>query len=83
MCAPLLEKVDATLNRMKALLAEQKVTDIFAIEVVGGASRIPAVKALITKTFGMEIFTTLNLDEVFCVLVLLILSSCDSSLLTS
>jgi hypothetical protein len=63
LCAPILAKVEATLQRLKDLLTELKVTDIFAVEVVGGASRIPAVKALITKTFGMEISTTLNLDE--------------------
>ncbi len=63
LCAPLFAKVEATLGRLKAILADLKVTDIYAVEVVGGASRIPAVKALITKTFALEVSTTLNLDE--------------------
>lgn len=33
------------------------------MEIVGGASRIPAVKERISKFFGKELNTTLNADE--------------------
>ena len=33
------------------------------MEVVGGASRIPCIKELVTKVFGNEPSTTLNADE--------------------
>uniref|UniRef100_A0A8C1PB00 Heat shock protein 4 like n=1 Tax=Cyprinus carpio TaxID=7962 RepID=A0A8C1PB00_CYPCA len=36
---------------------------IYAIEVVGGATRIPAIKERISKFFGKDISTTLNADE--------------------
>lgn len=34
-----------------------------AVEIVGGASRIPAIKERISKYFGKELSTTLNADE--------------------
>ena len=37
--------------------------DIYAVEVVGGSSRIPSFKDLVTKVFGKEPSTTLNSDE--------------------
>lgn len=37
--------------------------EIYAIEVVGGATRIPAIKERISKFFGKDISTTLNADE--------------------
>lgn len=37
--------------------------DISSIEIVGGATRIPAVKEQITKFFLKDISTTLNADE--------------------
>lgn len=42
---------------------ELKKEDIHAVEIVGGASRIPAVKERISKFFGKELSTTLNADE--------------------
>lgn len=42
---------------------ELKKEDIYAVEIVGGASRIPAVKERIGKFFGKELSTTLNADE--------------------
>lgn len=44
-------------------LSELKKEDIYAVEIVGGASRIPAVKERISKFFGKELSTTLNADE--------------------
>ncbi len=40
-----------------------KKDDIYAVEIIGGASRIPAIKERISKFFGKELSTTLNLDE--------------------
>uniref|UniRef100_A0A3B3SZN6 Heat shock protein family A (Hsp70) member 4 like n=1 Tax=Paramormyrops kingsleyae TaxID=1676925 RepID=A0A3B3SZN6_9TELE len=37
--------------------------DIYAVEVVGGATRMPAVKERISKFFGKDVSTTLNADE--------------------
>uniref|UniRef100_A0A8C6Q2U7 Heat shock protein 4a n=1 Tax=Nothobranchius furzeri TaxID=105023 RepID=A0A8C6Q2U7_NOTFU len=53
MCAELLAKS----------LIKLKKEDIYAVEIVGGASRIPAVKERISKFFGKELSTTLNADE--------------------
>lgn len=36
---------------------------MYSVEVVGGSSRIPAVKELVRKVFGKEASTTLNGDE--------------------
>ena len=40
-----------------------KRDDIDAVEIVGGSTRIPAVKEIIRKVFGKETSTTLNTDE--------------------
>ena len=37
--------------------------DIYSVELVGGMSRIPAVKELVKKIFDREASTTLNADE--------------------
>jgi heat shock protein len=37
--------------------------DIHSVEIVGGSSRIPAVKQLIEQIFGKTASTTLNQDE--------------------
>lgn len=42
---------------------ELKKEDIYAVEIVGAASRIPAIKERISKFFGKELSTTLNADE--------------------
>jgi len=43
--------------------SEWKQDDIYAVEIVGGSSRVPAVKAAIERTFGKTPQTTLNADE--------------------
>ena len=40
-----------------------KPEDIYAVEIVGGATRTPAIKQLVSKVFGKEPSTTLNADE--------------------
>ncbi|CAO3627817.1 unnamed protein product [Mucor hiemalis] len=39
------------------------VDEIDSVEMVGGTTRIPAIKATVSKYFGKEISTTLNQDE--------------------
>ncbi|KAG8439214.1 hypothetical protein GDO86_005439 [Hymenochirus boettgeri] len=43
--------------------AKLKKEDIYAVEIVGGATRIPSVKERIMRFFGKEVSTTLNADE--------------------
>lgn len=45
------------------MFKELSTDDIYAVEVVGGSTRIPAVKALLEKIFGQTVCTTLNQDE--------------------
>jgi len=65
MSASLLVAVEQVAQNLVALLAENNInlSEFYAVEVVGGASRIPAVKNILTKTFGKELSTTLNTDE--------------------
>lgn len=37
--------------------------ELSAVEITGGTTRIPAIKTIIKKVFGLEPSTTLNLDE--------------------
>lgn len=62
LCAPVFQRVEAT---FKKLLAESKLSleDIHSVEVVGGSTRIPAIKQLIEQVFGKPASTTLNQDE--------------------
>ncbi|XP_028598687.2 heat shock 70 kDa protein 4L [Podarcis muralis] len=62
LCASLLARVEPPL---RAVMEQAKLQreDIYSIEIVGGATRIPAVKEQISKFFCKEISTTLNADE--------------------
>ncbi|NXN95579.1 HS74L protein, partial [Rhinopomastus cyanomelas] len=62
MCAALLSRVEPPL---RAAMDQAKLQreDIYSIEIVGGATRIPAVKEQISNFFCKEISTTLNADE--------------------
>ncbi|XP_030642084.1 heat shock 70 kDa protein 4L [Chanos chanos] len=62
LCAQYLMRVEAPL---KAVLDQSKLSreEIYAVEVVGGATRIPAIKERISKYFCKDISTTLNADE--------------------
>ncbi|XP_015265185.1 PREDICTED: heat shock 70 kDa protein 4L [Gekko japonicus] len=61
-CASLLARVEPPL---RAVMDQAKLQrdDIYSIEIVGGATRIPAVKEQICKFFNKDISTTLNADE--------------------
>uniref|UniRef100_A0A668ABB8 Heat shock protein family A (Hsp70) member 4 like n=1 Tax=Myripristis murdjan TaxID=586833 RepID=A0A668ABB8_9TELE len=62
LCSKFLSRVEGPL---KAVLEQSKLSrdEIYAVEVVGGATRIPAIKERIAKFFGKDISTTLNADE--------------------
>ena len=59
---PLLERVTAPLEQALAD-AKMKIEDIDAVEMVGGCTRVPAVKERISKFFGKNLSFTLNQDE--------------------
>ncbi|XP_022701321.1 heat shock 70 kDa protein 4-like [Varroa jacobsoni] len=69
LAAPFLEKVESVLEKAiencPPVVEGKPVTpkDIESVEIVGGSSRVPAVKALVKKVFGREPSTTLNADE--------------------
>uniref|UniRef100_U3F805 Heat shock 70 kDa protein 4 n=1 Tax=Micrurus fulvius TaxID=8637 RepID=U3F805_MICFL len=62
MCDDLLARIETPL---RSILDQTKLKkeDICAVEIVGGTTRIPAVKERISKFFGKELSTTLNADE--------------------
>ncbi|KAM4795059.1 heat shock protein 105 kDa [Rhinophrynus dorsalis] len=62
LCSDLLQRIEAPLRSLMEQI-QLKVEDISAVEVVGGATRIPAVKERIAKFFGKDVSTTLNADE--------------------
>ncbi|XP_068014997.1 heat shock 70 kDa protein 4 [Melanerpes formicivorus] len=62
MCDGLLARVEPPLRSILEQ-AKLKKEDIYAVEIVGGTTRIPAVKEKISKFFGKEVSTTLNADE--------------------
>lgn len=43
-----------------------KRDDIYAVEVVGGMTRVPAIRKIISDIFQKECSTTLNQDEAVC-----------------
>jgi len=59
---PLLERVSAPLEQA---LAESKLKkeDIDVIEMVGGCTRVPAIKVAVQEFFGKGLSFTLNADE--------------------
>ncbi|XP_060935327.1 heat shock 70 kDa protein 4b [Limanda limanda] len=62
MSADLFARVELPLQNLLEH-AKLKKDDIYAVEIVGGASRIPALKERLSKFFGKELSTTLNADE--------------------
>lgn len=62
LCADLLQKIEIPLRSLMEQI-QLKVEDVYAVEIVGGATRIPAVKEKIGKFFNKDVSTTLNADE--------------------
>jgi molecular chaperone DnaK (HSP70) len=64
--ADLLRRVEVTSQSLVAALAAQSIglDEIYAVEVVGGSTRISAVRTRLSEIFKKELSTTLNIDEV-------------------
>nr|XP_010300154.1 PREDICTED: heat shock protein 105 kDa isoform X2 [Balearica regulorum gibbericeps] len=62
LCADLLQRIEMPLLSLMEQ-TQLKVEDVTAVEIVGGATRITAVKERIAKFFGKDVSTTLNADE--------------------
>jgi len=62
LAAPMLEAYGAVMLRCLQN-SGLSTSDIYAVEIVGGASRVPAIKAMIEKVFGKSACTTMNQDE--------------------
>ncbi|XP_060530974.1 heat shock 70 kDa protein 4 isoform X2 [Cylas formicarius] len=61
-CAGLFQRVESTM-RQCLQASGLSLDNIYAVEIVGGSTRIPAIKALIEKVFNKHASTTLNQDE--------------------
>lgn len=63
MCKPMMKKVSDVLEAAKAMCG-LPMSAIDAVEMCGGASRVPWVKEMCSKAFGgKELSTTMNADE--------------------
>lgn len=61
-CVEIFSRIEKLYTKFLAQFA-LKLEDVDSIEIVGGSSRIPAVKNLINKVFGQQPKTTMNQDE--------------------
>jgi heat shock protein len=62
MCKDIFAKIENTMKRCW-LESQLYKADLHSVEIVGGSSRIPAIKTLIKQLFGKTASTTLNQDE--------------------
>ncbi|XP_031834751.1 heat shock protein 70Cb isoform X2 [Nomia melanderi] len=62
MCAHLFKRVESTLRKCLED-SKLKLEEIHSIELVGGSSRVPAIKRLVEEVFNRPVSTTLNQDE--------------------
>ncbi|XP_072899946.1 heat shock protein 105 kDa-like isoform X2 [Hemitrygon akajei] len=62
LCASLLQRVETTLESLMDQ-TQLKPADVSTVEIIGGSTRIPAVKERIAKFFGKVTSTRLNADE--------------------
>ncbi|XP_053564443.1 heat shock protein 105 kDa [Bombina bombina] len=62
LCSDILQRIEPPLRSLMEQIQLQ-IEDIHAVEIIGGATRIPAVKERVAKFFGKDISTTLNADE--------------------
>ncbi|TPP57719.1 Heat shock 70 kDa protein 4 [Fasciola gigantica] len=58
----LLSRFEQVLKRC-LVLSKLETTEIHSVELVGGTTRIPALKAIVASVFGQHGRTTLNADE--------------------
>ncbi|XP_055965215.1 heat shock protein 105 kDa isoform X1 [Sorex fumeus] len=62
LCTDLLQRIEIPLYSLMEQ-TQLRIEDVSAVEIVGGTTRIPAVKEKIARFFGKDISTTLNADE--------------------
>mmetsp|Transcript_58560 Transcript_58560/g.92982 ORF Transcript_58560/g.92982 Transcript_58560/m.92982 type:complete len:832 (-) Transcript_58560:85-2580(-) len=63
MCKPMMSRVQAVLDGAKAMCSVP-VEQIDAVEIVGGAVRVPWVKKMLSEAFGgKDLSTTMNQEE--------------------
>lgn len=62
LCAPLLSRFQAPIVAALAM-AKVGAHEIDAVELVGGSTRVSAIKEQLMRIFGKELSTTLNQDE--------------------
>lgn len=62
MCLPLMSRFQAPISDALAM-AKLEAHQIDAVELVGGSTRVPAIKDHLMRIFGREVSTTLNQDE--------------------
>lgn len=62
MCLPLMDRFQAPISAALAM-AKLEAHQIDAVELVGGSTRIPAIKDHLMRIFGRELCTSLNQDE--------------------
>lgn len=60
--SPQLKRIEEVMRECLAAV-KWKTEDIYSVEIVGGSTRIPAIKSLIEVIFGKTPNTTLNADE--------------------
>merc|ERR1712142_315164 len=63
--APLIARIKATLTAGLECSGLKK-EDLYAVEIIGGASRMPCFKGAVKEVFGPDPSTTLNTDEAAC-----------------
>ena len=62
LAAPLFQNIEEVLRNCLTA-SKWKPEDIYSVEIIGGSTRVPAIKGLIEKVFGKTPNTTLNADE--------------------
>lgn len=63
--APQLKQIEDTVGRFVAAIQALDINpkELDAMEVVGGSTRIPSVRDILSKAFELPLSTTLNTDE--------------------
>lgn len=62
MCLPLMTRFQAPITAALAM-AKLEAHEIDSVELVGGSTRVPAIKDHLMRIFGRELCTSLNQDE--------------------